>query len=845
MFVEQIKIFVMKKNLLLTLFLTILSGALYAQSGTLSGRVLDGETGEPLPFTTVAAFTGSELVTGTTTGDNGRFSLELPYGTYRVVIQFLSYQEKTFPTVSLSADKPAHNFGDVALAEAEETLQAVEVEAQAPEMQLSLDKKIFSVQDNLAVKGGSATDVLDNIPSVNVDTEGNVSLRGSENVRILIDGKPSGLTGANALRQLPAELIERVEVITNPSARYEAQGMAGIINIVLKKNQKNGLNGSFDVTAGYPHNYGLGANINVRRKAANFFVNLSTRYRENPGGGFTNNRYDSQRILSLSDEEEPLTYNRLNQDRERMRTGWSHNIRLGSDVYLNQHNTLTGSFLYSTGPGVNTSSLTNNFLLGQNLQIFSLREEVENEQDQNLEWALDYRKTFDKKDRLLTGTVQYRLRTEEELADFNERYFLPGREPAPRMPDIQRSDNDESQQNTLIQFDYVDPIGDKGQWEMGTRNSFRRINTDYRVDSLSGGTYFPMDRFNNNFEYVEDIYALYAQLGMKHEPFSYQLGLRAEYSVIDTELKTTGEENSRDYLNLFPSAFLTYSFSKLSSLQLSYSRRVRRPGFRELNPFRSFTDPRNIRLGNPNLDPEFTHSMELGYLRNFSKGSLTSSLFYRHTEGLIQWYSTLEATPGEGTDDQENITIINQPLNLGTRDDLGVELVGSFDLNKWWTINQSLNVFHSTTNASNIDQELATRENLSVQTLGWQTRFNSRMRLGKGLNLQQTFFYMGPQDMPQGRRLSMYMLNLGASKDILNNKATISLSVDDLLNSRKWRMERLGTGFTSESEFQWRRRSVSINFNYRLNQDRRSSRKDNRQDRQERQEGNGEEMGEF
>jgi ferric enterobactin receptor len=834
----------MCKNLLLLLFFSLLSITLYAQNGTMNGRVLDGDTQEPLPFTTVAAFSGSELITGTTTGDNGRFSLELPFGTYRVVIQFISYQEKIFQNITLSAENPMHRFGDVVLAEAEETLQAVEVEAQAPEMQLSLDKKVFSVEDNLAVKGGSATDVLDNIPSINVDTEGNVSLRGSDNVRILIDGKPSGLTGANALRQLPAELIDRVEVITNPSARYEAQGMAGIINIVLKKNQRNGVNGSFDVNAGFPHNYGVGANVNVRRKAANFFVNLSTRYRENPGGGYTNNLYDSPRRLPLLGEDEFVSYNGLNQDRERLRAGWSHNIRLGSDFYLNQYNTLTGAFLYSRGTGLNTTSLRNNFVQGRSLEIFSQREEVEREQDQNLEWSLDYRRTFDKKNRQLTGIMQYRLRTEEELADYDERYFWAGREPAPRRPDIQQSDNDESQQNTLIQFDYVDPIGENGQWEIGTRNSFRRINTDYRVDSLAGGVFYPMDRFNNAFDYIEDIYALYAQLGMKHEPFSYQVGLRAEYSFIDTQLRTTGDKNSRDYLNLFPSAFLTYSFSKFSSLQLSYSRRVRRPNFRELNPFRSFTDPRNIRLGNPNLDPEFTHSMELGFLRNFSKGSLTSSVFYRHTDGLIQWYSTLEADPNAEGGDQENITIINQPLNLGTRGDLGVELVAALDLNSWWTVNQSLNVFHATTRASNIDQELASRENLSVQTFGWQTRMNSRMRLKRGINLQQTFFYMGPQDMPQGRRLSMYMLNLGASKDILNNKGTLALSVDDLLNSRKWRMERLGTGFTSESEFQWRRRSVNLTFNYRLNQDRRSNRRDNNR-QQQRQDGGGEEMGEF
>ena len=822
----------MKPYLLLLLFLTI-STLSFAQQGTITGRVVDSETKESLPFTTVAAFEGDRLVTGTTTGDNGRFELELPYGTYRLVIQFLSYAEKRFDEVTLSAEQPQRQLGDVALAESEETLQAVEVEAQAMEMQLSLDKKVFNVSDNLATKGGTATDILDNIPSVAVDVEGNVSLRGSDNVRILVDGKPSGLTGANALRQLPADLIERVEVITNPSARYEAQGMAGIINIVLKKERRNGLNGSIDVTTGWPHNHGLGVNLNFRRKAANFFVNLGTRYRTNLGGGFNDQIFFNPNDFRL-DDGESIRYSIRNQSTDRERSEWSNNIRLGSDFFLNDKNTLTASFLYNRGLGDNESVVYYDFLKAAGEPALrSTRQELEDEIDQNLEWSLDYRRTFEEKNRVLTGSVQYRLNTETEDATYNERFFFPNGETA-KATDFQRSLNKENQNNTLLQLDYVDPLGEKGQWEAGMRTSFRRINTDYKVESLQDGNYLTLPGFFNEFEYIEDIHAAYVQVGIKQEPFSYMLGLRAEYSIIDTRLREPDYiSNRRDYLNLFPSAFATYSFSELASIQLSYSRRVRRPGFRELNPFRSFSDARNIRLGNPNLDPEFTHSLELGYLRNFTKGSLTSSLFYRHTDGVIQWYRS-------SINDSD--TTFSQPVNLGTRRDLGVEFVLSYDPFKWWTINQSFNVFRSVTEADLVEQALANERNLSVKTFGWQARLNSRMKFGNGLNFQQTFFYMAPQEIPQGRRLAMYMLNLGLSKDILKDKGTLTLSVDDLLNSRKWRSETETANFHSNSEFQWRRRTLTLSLNYRINQER-SNRRDNR--RQQRQEGGGDEGMDF
>jgi outer membrane receptor protein involved in Fe transport len=834
----------MKTYLLFILLLGISSFSI-AQNGTITGRVLDGQSKEPLPFATVAAFQGDQLINGATTGDNGRFELELPYGSYRLLVQFLSYSNKQIEDITLSADNTSRNLGDVLLSTDEETLEAVEVEAQAMEMQLSLDKKVFNVSDNLVTKGGTATDILENIPSVAVDVEGNVSLRGSDNVRVLINGKPSGLTGASALRQLPADMIERVEIVTNPSARYEAQGMAGIINIILKKNQSNGLNGSFDVTTGWPHNHGLAANLNVRRKDVNFFVNLGTRYRVNPGGGFNNVAFGESQTDEL---ESGTAYSYLyrNSTSDRERAGWSHNVRLGSDFFLTEKNVLTAAFLYNRGNGDNQAVLNYDFLTDEgNRSLSSIRTDNEDELDQNLEWSLDYRRTYNEKNKSLSALVQYRNNTDEESSAYLENFFLPSGELA--LTNRQRSTNQEENRELLMQFDFVDPFpNDKGQWEAGARSSFRRIGNDYGVDLYDNGEFISLPLFTNDFLYEEEVHAAYAQGGLKMDRMSYQAGARLEYTGITTQIDDN--VNSRDFLNLFPSVFANYKLTDQASVQASYSRRIRRPHFRQLNPFWTFSDIRSWRIGNPNVNPEFTDSYELSFLQNWEKSSLTSSLFYRKTTDGIEFLSS-RLDPEEVFDDPQILQFFTggavtqaQPYNISNRNDYGLEVVLSSDLTNWWTVNGSANVYWQVTDPYTLTNEngaVETRQ--GVEALGLMGRVSSRMRLKGGINLQQMVFYRAPQNNLQGRSLSMTFVTLGASKEILNRKGTISLNVDDVFNTRKWRSELVFDDVVTSSEFQWRRRSVTLSFNYRLNQDSRNNRRDNRN--QQRQDGGGGEDG--
>lgn len=784
----------------------------------ISGFVKD-EQGAPVPFASVALYrpADSTMLGGTTTDDAGRFEILADPGRYYLQLSFLSYQPTILEDVVVGEE--AVQLGTITLVSDAVELEEVEIMAEKDQLQLGLDKKIFNVSESLARAGGSAADILDNIPSVTVDMEGNVSLRGSQNVQVFVDGRPSGLVGVSstqALRTFPADMIERVEVITNPSARYQAEGMAGIINIVLKKDRKKGINGSLDLTTGYPHNHGASANLNFRRKWYNLFTNYGIRYTQFLGEGFFSQEFSNP--IESTIEENTIQYFYRNTDRQHNRGGLSNTVRLGSDFFLNQHNTLTSSFLYRHSNDQNNARLVYDYF-GRNRDILlsAIRNDDETEMDITQEYNLNYRKTFEEEDRLLTADLQYRRSSEEENSDLTER--LRGGE-SPYL--YQRATNAEAERNMLLQLDYVDPFGEDGRWEAGLRHSFRKIDNDFMVEERNNGSWEPLQGFTNHLIYTEDIHAAYGIVGNKLDRFSYQLGLRTEYSLIRTESLTTGEKNPRSYLSFFPTAHFTYRLKENRSLEWSYSRRVNRPHFRQLNPFFTFSDALNIRSGNPNLDPEFTHSLEAGYLHHFNRVSLTSSIYYRHTSGVIQ---NLQRRDEQGR-------ILSMPLNLATRDDLGFEFIMNADLAKWWKTNGNLNLFRSMIDAGNVEQ------GLSSDTYSWSARVNSRMDLSQGFSFQLTGFYRAPQEVPQGRTLAFYMVNTGLSKDILGDKGTLTLNVQDLFNSRKWRSETVGEDFISVNEFQWRKRQLVLNFTYRFNQQKERGERNRQQQRGE----GGEEM---
>ncbi|TXB63544.1 outer membrane beta-barrel family protein [Phaeodactylibacter luteus] len=771
--------------------------------GTVKGQVLDAATGSPLEYATISAyqFADSSLVTGAVTEPDGTFTIELKNGKYYLVIDYISFQRLSTPPFELKPGSQSVDLGKIEMLPDAQTLAEVEVRAEKSRMQMSLDKRVFNVGKDLANLGGSATDVLDNVPSVTVDAEGAVSLRGSGGVRILIDGRPSGLLGGSdnsGLRQIPANLIDRIEVITNPSARYEAEGMAGIINIILKKEKRNGLNGAVDLTAGYPDNYGLAVNGNYRLNKWNFFANYGLSYRDSPGSGnLYQEVYDRNGIG-------PDTVFIQQQTRDRSRGGWGHTLRGGLDYAISESASLTGSVTYRTEDGNNTSELTyRDYLFNLDTPTgITTRVDDEREIEDNLEYTVAFRKDFPGKDHRLTIDARYQDNAEVEESVIREAYFTPEFIET-GLPGLQQNAyNREKRIQTVLQSDYVRPIGEEGKFEAGLRAGIRDIETNFSVSELENGVLVPVEAFTNDFVFNESVYAAYSSIGNNFGPVSLQAGLRAEYTDMTTELLQTQEVNPRDYLSLFPSVFLGYEMAGQNSVQLSYSRRINRPNFWSLNPFFSFSDARNIYSGNPNLDPEFTHSVETNYLKYWDSASLTAGVFYRHTDGVVQRIRRI---------DESGVTF-TQPENLATEDAYGIDITYSYSPFKWWDLDGNFNFFRSLISGN------ANGRDLSADAVTMFTRLTSRVTLWKELETQLRANYRAPRVTPQGRTKSLYVIDLSMSKDVLEKKGTLTLSVRDLLNSRKWRTVFEDEGFYSDGEFQWRARQVLLTFNYRINQ---------------------------
>jgi outer membrane receptor protein involved in Fe transport len=752
----------------------------------ISGFISD-DKGEIVPFANAAVYSNldSTLVGGSVSDENGAFSIPMKAGNYYLKITFLSYEEKIIPNVNL-INKDI-DLGEIVLAANTRLLETVEIEGTKSQMELKLDKRVFNVGSDLSSAGGNAADILNNVPSVSVEVDGTVSLRGNENVRILINGKPSGLTSRDpdALRQLQASLVERVEVITNPSSRYEASGEVGIINIVLKKNQQNGLNGTITANAGYPDFLGGSYSLNMRRKKINLFSSYGADYRKNPG---------YSRMFQSFEGGARHT----NQFADQTRSELSHNLTGGIDYFIDEKSTLTGSVMYNIGDGLNTSTLTYNDFENSTLTGTTIRTDREVEDEENIEGALTYRKEFDKKDHVFTADFQYSRSVDGESSDYTQTES--------ENTIIQRGKNIAIDKNWFLQSDYVHPFAKDGKAEAGLRSTTRTVNNEFALEQLAtDGSWQAFPAFNNNLVYTERIHAAYLMAGNKFNKFSLQTGLRAEYSDITTELtESSTEPNHREYLDLFPSVNIGYEINKNRTLQMSYSKRINRPRFRELLPFSNFSDTRNLFQGNPNLNPEYTHSFETGYLVNWENGSILSSAYYRHRIGDIQRVTRIA----------DDSTILIFPINLGTTNSYGLEFNFSLSVKKWWEINSSANFYRAITEGTYQEEQL------NSDTYSFRTRTTSKMTLAKGFEFQTSFFYRAPRETTQGRQLSAYSLDLALAKDILKGRGTITANVRDLLNSRKWRsiVEIEEQDYYAESVSQQGPRQFRLSFTYRINQ---------------------------
>ena len=796
----------MKKSILFVLALLFSVQISYAI--TVKGRVLDKSTGHPMEYATVRACTlpDSTFVTGCITEPTGQFSLDLEKGRYVLEVQYMGFITQ-YKNINLDGTKNPFDVGKINLSPDSRLLNEVDVVAEQSTYEMTLDKRVFNVGKDVANTAGNAIEVLENIPAVSVDVEGNVSLRGDDGVRILIDGKESGLSGMStqdALRTLQGDMIERVEVITNPSVRYDAEGSAGIINIILKKDKRQGFNGAVNIRTGYPWMYGVSLSGNYRLKRWNLFASYGFNNRSNVGGGVNK----TKRFSDIIDNDTIFTQ-LTDQTTERRMRRMGHNVRVGADYYITDHDIISAAFVYRKGR-LETHPVVKYYDEYPQLGTSSYDERAEDYEEITpmYEVTMDYDKTFERKGRSLKANVRYFTNAEKAGSDITETLY-PDKNMTEKLWTLyQKTSNDQSMRNLQASIDYVHPFLTKAQWEIGGKYTNRNIASLSEVtEQDSTGQYHPLSNYCYDYEYHEQVAALYTSLGNDWGRWSGQIGLRAEMTDIMTNLKgyahdgTDSINGGKPYFDFFPSAHLNYSVNEFNQFQVSYTRRIRRPGFWQMSPFRSYNDNRNIRMGNPTLTPTYMDSYELGYIHFWDKASFNFTTYYRHGTNMIRSYTY-----------EDDGVFYSMPVNFGKADDFGVEMVAQGQMTKWWNLNGNVNFFRS-----HFDGEIngKTYNDATWMLFG---RAVSKFKVSNWFDLQLTAHIMGPHKEPLGMRKGNWWMDLAVSKEILRGNGTVTFNVRDLFNSRSWGGESWGDGFWQYNTSTWNRRSFSLNFNYRINQ---------------------------
>jgi outer membrane receptor protein involved in Fe transport len=763
----------------------------------ISGKIIEKNNKTPLEYATVTFknSTNSKQIFGGISDSKGDFSIEIQPGSYDIFFEFISFKPYIINQREFLTNT---NFGTINLEEDFNQLEEVTVRAERTTVEIKLDKKVYNVGKDLMVKGGTVSDILDNIPSVTVDIEGNISLRGNENVKVLIDGRPSNAINiAEALRLIPADAIDRVEVITNPSARYDAEGGGGLLNIILKKGKNQGFNGSFIANTAYPETYGLTGTINYKTKHFNIFTTQGLNYRNNPGNAITNSRY-----LNLDN----TTKDFMNETRDNQRMSKSYNGTFGIDWMFNETTTWTNIVNYRGSNGTNIDNVLQKYYDAVfDYQYTRNRINLENSTSSNIEFTTNLTKKFKKEGHKLTIDGNFSSNLDENIANIKDTNTDNA------TVRIDETTNIQEQKRSLIQTDYVLPFGKGNQFEAGYRGDFLENTTDYSV--IRDGT--PFNDFTNIIEYKEKVNALYSQLGFKMNKVSTLFGMRWEDSNIDVNQLTPIDYNNKHYNNFFPSAFLTYEISKETSFSLSYSKRIQRPRGRLLNPFNNFSSNVNIFVGNPDLNPAFTDAIDFGYIKRWNNLTFNTSLYANKTNDVFQ-YVRKKSGEVNGVP-----IIIITPINLSTEYRAGFEFTLNYSPYKWWKLNGSYNYFYVETdgdynfvNSNNV----TTNQNFDFKTTSWFTRLTSKVTLPKKIDWQTNMTYNGEQKNAQGSSLAVFSMNIAFSKDVLNDNGTINFNISDVFNSRKRIMESYIPGVVdSNGEMQWRVRQINLSFTYRFN----------------------------
>ncbi|WP_293872074.1 outer membrane beta-barrel family protein [Flavobacterium sp.] len=797
---------------------------------TITGKIIEKNSKLPLEYATVS-FKNSKnpkLIFGGITDGGGEYNIDVIPGVYDITLEFISFKPLVISQKQLSEST---NLGTTYLEDDATQLKEVVVTAEKSSVEIKLDKKVYNVGQDLTAKGGTASDVLDNVPSVTVDGDGNVSLRGNDNVKIFIDGRPAtAINISDALKSIPADSLEKIEIISNPSARYDAESSAGIINIILKKGKNQGINGTISITAGDPRNYNTTEVLNFKTKQFNLFSSFGYSDSESRGRTLNNTQYlDNTGNISKTIDEQI--------ERRNGRRGFNYGF--GTDWFLDKSTTWTNSFSYRKANGY---SPTDDNLVSNDANIILYQNRFTNQftKTQDLEYNSTFIKNFKKDGHVFSIIFNTSKNTDNDYATISNSF-----RDSTSGTTLESTNNLQNQSRNLLQVDYTLPIGKNSKIETGYKGDFNSLLTNYNVGSIdSFGNYTPYTNYTNVFDYREKFNAVYAQFGSTVKKFSYLLGLRFEDSNIDINLITTNDFTNKKYTNFFPSAFLNYSLNEKTTFSLNYSKKIARPRNRFLTPFSNYSSNINIFVGNPNINPSITDAFELSILKKYDKATVTASLYYNRTSAPFQFIRRPNGEVITAVVNGQNVSTpvtIATPVNLDTDNRIGFEFNANYSPYKWWKLNMNFNFFSSQVKGDYqynlLGSNQIVKQSTNISASSWFAKLNSRFSLPFKIDCQTNATYNAPQNTAQGKTLGILAANLAFSKDVLKDKATLTLNINDVFNSRKRISQTNIASLNSYNEMQMRVRQINLTFLYRFNKQKTPKEKQNKKNQSDDNEG--------
>jgi len=754
-----------------------------------SGTVAEENTQLPLGFATVQLIQEGQIVDGVETDDDGNFTIFIDKkGDYKLKISYIGYQDIT-KDITISNENPNINLGNITLNTGTLQTEEIVVQSERSAIEFNADKKVFNVEKSMTTQGGTAVDVIKNLPSVEVDIDGNISFRGNQNVKILIDGKPYGMNSENRnriLEQIPAEQVEKVELISNPSAKYEAEGTTGIINLVLKKNELGGYNGGFTLNAGTRDKYAGAFNLNFKNSKLTF--SSSYDYRLN------NFLINGENFVNYLTENTSL-----NQTNSGAYRNQGHLFKTNLDYYFDKQTSISGSFNYNDRKGNRKENSVINIFNSQGTSYQTLSSTVDEVKGFNIDAAFNFTRKFSNPKDMLTIDFTFNKTRNIDNVVVDE-YYTTSVDPS-----LEKFNSDENNNEVNIQTDYVKNFGEnskletglKGNWKINKRN-YDAFNFDYNA-----GGYINNLNKSNLFNFDEQVYSAYITYSGNQGIFSYNLGLRAEQTNSAGELVTTNTEFNKNYFDVFPSAVLSAKLGMSQQIQLSYSRRINRPAMQVLNPFRFIIDPVNSFQGNPELEPEYINSLELSYIQYTPFGFLTPSVFYRNSDNMI-------ARSRDLLDSIRTVTSFN---NYGNVQAYGLEIVFNTNFFKIWSLNGSVSYYRSIIDAENLQQ------GFKNDNYTWGSRLSSTVKLPDIVDLQMTYFYSGIRYVAQGTIEPFQSFDIVLKRGFMNNRFDVALKFSDIFNTLKFNINlddpRFFQTFTRKRDTQ----NVSLIFTYRFGTD--------------------------